>query len=375
MNEDYHKYEEEDFLLDESFAKYCLGTDIVAAKFWQDWLEKHPEKHETVKRAKELFLLLSGNHSPEQFRHHEQQFRSRFQQHLRMAQADLPTPQQNKKTRLLRTSAHPVFIVSILVIISAITLWLVRRESSPVKPAPEVSLSETAAGEHKFLRLPDGTTITLNAGTKMRVLPSFNETLREITLDGEALLDVAHNPSKPFILHTSAMDIKVLGTVLDVRAYSDDKKSETTLLRGRVEVTLNAPDRKTVILHPNQKIVVIKDMDELKKGKTDRYPRHDERIYEVKTLNSSRSDSTVNEILWASSKLVFDNDNLEDIALTLSREFGYSITVADTLKAYRYTGTFDNKSIEDILNALQLSQHFDYKILPGKKIVIEIKQN
>jgi len=375
MNQDYQKYEEEDFLLDESFTRYCLGTDIVAARFWQDWLEKHPEKQETVRRAKELFLLLSGSHTPEQFRRHEQQLRNRFQQHLRVAQTDLPIPQQNKKIRLMRISLNPVYIVSILVIISAITLWLIRRESTPLEPASEVSLSQTAAGEHKFLRLPDGTTITLNAGTKMRVLPSFNETLREITLDGEALLDVAHNPSKPFIIHTAAMDVKVLGTVLDVRAYAGDKKSETTLLKGRVEVTLNASDRKTIILHPNQKIVVIKDISGIRSGKTDQYQQHDERTYEVKSLNSSRSDSTVNEILWASSKLAFDNDNMEDIALVLSREFGYSITVADTLKSHRYTGTFDNKSIEDILKALQLSQYFDYKILPGKKIVIEIKQN
>jgi len=374
MNRDYQHFEEEDFLLDESFTRYCLGTDVVAARFWQEWLEKHPEKKETARRAKELLLLLSGNHTTEQYRLHEQQLRSRFQQHLQ-GQSNPPTIQQEKKVIKPFISLKRVYIASALVVICAITLWVLYNGSKSSQPGTESYLSQTATGEHKFFRLPDGTAVTLNAGSTIRVLPSFNKTLREISLEGEALFDVTHDSSRPFIIHTTTMDVKVLGTILNVRAYADDKKTETTLIRGKVEVTLNTPGHKTIILHPHQKIVVMQNMVKTNDTQEKQSPRNDKNIYEIKELSDIQNDSTVNEILWARSKLAFDNERLEDIAATLEREFGYVITVDDKLKSNRYTGTFDNKSIEDILNALQLSQYFDYKILPGKKIIIETKQN
>src|ERR1019366_6239917 len=67
------------------------------------------------------------------------------------------------------------------------------------------------------------------------------------------------NPEKPFIIHTSKMDIKVLGTAFNVRCYPNEKKTETSLIRGRIEVTLkDRPDEK-IYLSPNEKLTLLND--------------------------------------------------------------------------------------------------------------------
>ena len=78
----------------------------------------------------------------------------------------------------------------------------------------------------------------LNAGSTLTMAKDFNEQSREVTLEGEAFFDVSHNPGKPFIIHTTSMNVRVLGTVFNVKAYPADKLAETSLLKGSVEITL-----------------------------------------------------------------------------------------------------------------------------------------
>jgi ferric-dicitrate binding protein FerR (iron transport regulator) len=78
-------------------------------------------------------------------------------------------------------------------------------------------------------------------------------------LDGEAYFDVVKQPQRPFIVHVSGYDIKVLGTAFNVRSYATDKTVETTLLRGLVEVTKQGKAQQNpIFLHPNEKLIVEK---------------------------------------------------------------------------------------------------------------------
>jgi hypothetical protein len=63
----FDEYKAEDFLLDETFQRFCIGTDQIAIDFWSNWLRKHPEKLIEISQAKELYLLLNGNHTAESF--------------------------------------------------------------------------------------------------------------------------------------------------------------------------------------------------------------------------------------------------------------------------------------------------------------------
>ncbi len=76
---------------------------------------------------------------------------------------------------------------------------------------------------------------------------------------GEAFFDVAHNAERPFVIHTARIDIKVLGTRFNVKSYPTDKTTEATLLRGSIEVSIKDRPNETIILKPDEKLVVAND--------------------------------------------------------------------------------------------------------------------
>ena len=88
------------------------------------------------------------------------------------------------------------------------------------KHSNEVS---TQPGSKSKIQLPDGSTVWLNAGSKLTYTKDFGKEIREVTLIGEAFFDVTKMKEKPFIIHTSSINIKVLGTAFNVKAYPEDK--------------------------------------------------------------------------------------------------------------------------------------------------------
>ena len=88
------------------------------------------------------------------------------------------------------------------------------------KTTSEIS---TKNGSKTNVLLPDGTTVWLNAGSKLTYDKTYGNTLREVTLTGEAFFDVVHNAEKPFVIHTSKINIRVLGTKFNVKSYPTDK--------------------------------------------------------------------------------------------------------------------------------------------------------
>jgi len=92
-------------------------------------------------------------------------------------------------------------------------------------------------GKKSQLTLEDGTKVWLNAGSRMAFPTRFTGKKREIFLEGEAYLEVAHNKDMPFFVYTGDISIKVLGTKFDISAYKTDNLTETTLLEGKVAIT------------------------------------------------------------------------------------------------------------------------------------------
>ena len=86
----------------------------------------------------------------------------------------------------------------------------------------------------------------------------YGNNLREVTLSGEAYFDVVKNPKKPFIIHTGKINIKVLGTIFNVKSYPGEKTIETSLIKGSIEVSFPSTPSKKIILKPNQKLVINK---------------------------------------------------------------------------------------------------------------------
>ncbi|MFC4231958.1 FecR family protein [Parasediminibacterium paludis] len=230
----------------------------------------------------------------------------------------------------------------------------------------------TKSGSRSKVQLPDGSLVWLNSSSKLTYNNDhFGEAIREVTLSGEAFFDVVKNPLKPFIIHTNKMDIKVLGTAFNVKCYAGDKNSETSLIRGSIEVTLKDRQEK-IMMKPNEKLVV--NSEDSKIGKAvlpiDKHEKvvtiKSQPIIELSHLTLFPSDNSVVETAWVDNRLVFNNESLEDIAIKMERWYGVSIVITnEKLKKVLLTGILEKETIYQALNAMQLTTPFTYKVDKG----------
>ncbi|RPE09022.1 DUF4974 domain-containing protein [Chitinophaga lutea] len=211
-------------------------------------------------------------------------------------------------------------------------------------------------GTTRKVSLPDGTTVTLNAGSELRYEPDFNQTHREVALTGEAYFDVTKDADKPFIIHTGKMDIRVLGTSFNVKAYPEDLTTEASLIRGSIEVTPTAQPGRRFVLKPNEKIVLPNQQLTNSPGAMpeELFATMQEKGYAVSNVSINPADSTVAETAWVSNRLAFMNESFKEIALQLERKFEVKVIFEnEAIAALRFTATFDNENIAQTLEALQ----------------------
>lgn len=170
----------------------------------------------------------------------------------------LTSPNPDKKKRMEpRRNIHKSFVREFMKIaaVIAVTVCITATFFSIGNDYTDLAMQTVTvpSGQRANVILPDGTDVWLNAGTTMRYPISFMKSKREITLDGEAYFEVAHNEKCPFVVHTYAMDVEVLGTKFNVEAYSKKNFFEASLMQGKVKVTSPSNETQSVILSPNQK--------------------------------------------------------------------------------------------------------------------------
>lgn len=226
----------------------------------------------------------------------------------------------------------------------------------------------TQPGSKSQITLPDGTQVWINADSKITYDQQFPGKYREVYLSGEAYFDVVHDTSRPFIIHTRSIDVKVLGTSFNVRSYPNEKTTETALIRGSVEVTLHkSPDQK-IILKPNQKLVVNNDDTAVSDPATTDLTEPTLTLSKVR-FNKSDSSSSV-ETMWVNNKLAFENETFERMAIEMERWYNVSFHIKnEQMKKLHFSAVFENKSLAEVLEALSYSRQFHYEIKDGKVTV------
>jgi len=219
-----------------------------------------------------------------------------------------------------------------------------------------------------LITLPDGTVITLNSATTLRYPDSFGDGSREVYLDGEAYFDVAKDPQRPFIIHTNKMNIRVLGTAFNVKSYQNELMSETTLIKGSIEVTLSDRPSDRIILKPSEKLIVqdntsiVRNTDKAAASHTDSTGKGTR--YSLTNLTYFRNNTkTVVETSWVENKLVFSDKDFTQLSGQLERWYGVHIVFEnDKVQEYRFTGLFEKESLPEALDALKMIEPFNYRI-------------
>ena len=156
------------------------------------------------------------------------------------------------------------------------------------------------------------------------------------------------------------------GTEFNVKSYPDEKTTETSLIRGSIEVTLKDKRAEKILLKPNEKLVVINEQSEdstgnAKKKTTTRKAQTP--IISLGSINYSSFDSSVLETSWVDNRLVFEDESFGEISVRMSRWYGVDFVFKDEeIKKLRFTGNFKNESLDDALTAMQITADFRFTI-------------
>lgn len=207
----------------------------------------------------------------------------------------------------------------------------------------------TAIGSRTIVQLSDGTEVNLNYGSKIRYPRLFNGDLREIDLEGEAYFNVAHNPELPFVVNAGQLQVKAVGTEFNVKAYADDSEISTTLVNGKVIVEKKMPGEiiQTIgAMVPGQHIV-----------------------YHSASGRVQSSTGDIEKFIgWKEGKLIFDNEPIYQVAKELSRRFNVEIEVAEDVREYSYTLTFEDDRLFLILDLMTKITPIEYKVYPRERL-------
>ena len=245
-------------------------------------------------------------------------------------------------------------------------------QSSPVqKPVWEVV---TKNGSKTNLLLPDGTSVWLNAGSCLTYDSLYGSSFREVTLSGEGYFDVVKNPKKSFIIHTGKINIRVLGTVFNVKSYPGEKSIETSLINGSIEVSFPSQPSEKIILKPNQKLIIDKT-DSRPINKANPSMNDETLLVHIRPINKIGADSLIAETGWMQNRLYFNNMSFEELLKNMERKYGVSFQVTEiSLDTIHFTGSFQNETVSQALDALALTaeqstQGFRYEI-KGNQVFI-----
>lgn len=209
------------------------------------------------------------------------------------------------------------------------------------------TLSVPIGGEYKLI-LSDGTTIWLNADTRIRFPLFFTDNKRVVYLEGEAYFEVAHRPEQPFIVSVKNMKVEVLGTKFNVKAYSNEPAIYTTLAEGRVK-TQWIQSETAMFLSPNQQCIFTKSDGQMQK----------------KEVNAHTYTG------WTQGKFIFENETLEEIMNQLGRWYDTKVIYSKPeIKNYRFTGYVDRfEQISTLLEMIEKTYNITFNI-QGKNIII-----
>ena len=199
-------------------------------------------------------------------------------------------------------------------------------------------------GEYQIV-LADGTQVWLNSATKLIFPQNFTGKERRVVLSGEAFFEVARDENKPFIVETSRMDVKVLGTRFNVNAYTDNEMVSTTLVDGSVEVASGT--QKPITLVPGEQ--AYGEAGELEK-----------REVNVRLYTS-----------WIDGRFMFNNVELEEIAKQISRWYDVEIFFTnENVKKIRFTGGMVKfKPLDDLIRMIESTSSVCFSV-KGRTIVI-----
>ena len=328
-------------------------TTDVENQMVLDWCEQKPSNKNHLIELKNIWI----SQHLDQTKASDEEFNSM----MKLIHEDDEISQSNnrsllklatKSSRKYQYFAYAATVVMILSIGLNLFLHTTRSSQSLINsqinivslPDSMKQIYYTNKGVKAIVELPDGSRVWLNSDSKIEFPNQFSGDKREVNFSGEGYFEVVKNPEKPMVIQTSKdMNIEVLGTTFNLKAYDNDDYIETTLYKGEIQLRLKDKVRQKEYLtqiEPQKSYVIRSNQCYLNKPKS----------------------KIENKSAWKDGQLIFEDSPIDEVIKSLERWYGVNFSIKDkSIYKYNLTATFESESIVQILEMIKLCTRIDYQ--------------
>jgi len=294
------------------------------------WLLQKLNRGEATKEEEQFLISYYNLFQPEEdmTAYLSQEKKELLKNQIRVSIHDnLYLKENGGKVRSMSTWRRAAAVAAVLVVVATVVYYVYQAPVEKITYAAKPPEQK----QNRFIRLPDGSTVIVSAGSKLNYPSSFDGSVnREVYLEGQAFFDIKHNPAKAFIVHTGKLSTTVLGTAFNIKAMPSEDNITVTVVRGKVRVS--SPEKTLGLIEPDEQIV---------------YNKSD---------NEAVQSVIANKIFlgWKEKDLLFDDVTLGEAAELLEERFKVKIAFSDPLiKDNRFTTTFrQDQKLEQVLKSI-----------------------
>jgi len=210
------------------------------------------------------------------------------------------------------------------------------------------TISTPKGGQYQ-VTLSDGTKVWLNAASSIRFPVVFTGAMREVTITGETYFEVTKNEHQPFIVQAGNSRVEVLGTHFNINAYDDEASVKTTLLEGKVKVSVagQTAEQASRYLSPGQQSNV---------GKNG----------QLRIVDNADTEEAV---AWKNGRFQFKSADLKTILRQMARWYKVEVEYRGNVDLH-FTGQLTrNEEVERVFQLLELTGEVHFRT-EGRKIIV-----
>lgn len=324
MPSQYVHFTADEFAADPRFRRWCLSGEADAEVFWQIFLHQHPQQAEAIAQARQI--VIETNRHFDQRKASQQEIETAYRKTLQTVQRQRPVAQLRGR-RQWQVAAT----VALLVATVAVFGYLTFRQNT----GPALTEYRTDYGQQQTILLPDGSTVQLNADSKLILDEQWDaDTRREVWLEGEAYFSVEKKPAThaKFVVHAEQLTVEVLGTQFNVN--TKEEATQVTLDEGEIKLSAADDNRATgaVTMVPGE-IALFSNI--------------------TQEINIQRTD-TQQYSSWKDGYLTYEDGRLAEVLDDVHHTFGYTIVVQDSLLLNEtITGALSARDMDALLLVLE----------------------
>ena len=325
MMQEYSNFSIHDFIMDENFQQWINHPTVEDNTFWENFQSAYPHKVVDVQKA--IIIITSMKND------NYEQDDAVLEPRMKMVWEKIVA--QNHEEEIPKIiKINPWYSNKWMKIAASIILILGLVSVVYFYQNQEQNVYQSAYGESKEVKLPDGSLVKLNANSTLKISDDWSDAhTREVWLKGEAFFTVTKKNNQgnaKFIVHTNHIDVEVIGTEFNV---SDrDTSTNVTLNSGKIKLDIfTNGNTQTILMKPGEQV-----------------------NYSSKSLKLNKKTVRPESVsAWTSNSWVLESTSLGEIATKIENNFGVTVIIKDpNVVSERMTGVIVTNNLEEVLEGI-----------------------